>query len=364
VAVSRGELRIDFVNEVEYPCIAAIEVVGDRATRKVNCGGPGFQDYAADVQPERVPRDLPVADFYADWAAAQFGPQAGPVLADVLRRLDGNCPAVSTWNRGPGVIAVSREPWGKAALRFAFVEEFAAARPRVQGVGNLARFEWWLNALRLTREMGHLGCARGELDAVMERIAREGDPQVRRRMAREQALPVRLGMVAILADLYDALLGTLNNTTELGTIANLEQQSLLRVQILEGHDARLREWLGESLPAEAAPPKEYGGRPRLVVMNPRTQAGAGEALRLRIVLLDRQPPRAVSVHLRPLGSGEWRLIRAAHLARAVYQAALPGSESDFEYYVEASPAEGGTLRWPVTAPGICQTVVVSEGAAD
>jgi hypothetical protein len=45
----------------------------------------------------------------------------------------------------------------------------------------------------------------------------------------------------------------------------------------------------------------------------------------------------------------------------VYAATLPSrtiSGQDFEYYVEAAPAEGSPVRFPVTAPALSQTVVV------
>ena len=50
VQVSDGRLTIDFVYQLEYPCIAAIVVEGP-AVRKINCGGPAYQDFAADWPP-------------------------------------------------------------------------------------------------------------------------------------------------------------------------------------------------------------------------------------------------------------------------------------------------------------------------
>jgi hypothetical protein len=53
-------------------------------------------------------------------------------------------------------------------------------------------------------------------------------------------------------------------------------------------------------------------------------------------------------------------VAATHLARAVYQAPLPAATEDFEYYVEARTAAGETLRWPVTAPELSQSVIVAD----
>ncbi len=360
LVVDQGQLRIEFVPEVEYPCIAAIELAGSGVVRKLNCGGPACQDYAADPGPADVPRDLPVADFYAAWARAQFGPEAGPEAAAIFSRLDGQFPVTSTWNRGPGVIAVQSQPWASLAKQFGFVDEFAQLRPRVVGAGNRERFDWWLNTFRVTRAMGQLGCARGELDALVARLEKETDPAVRRELARERALPLRLAMVSHCAEMYSALLATLNNATELGTLANFEQQSLWRVKILEGQDPKLEQFLGVPLPETARPWKDYRGPPQVTVLTARTSVARGEALPLRIVALDAQPPGPIRLHYRPLGQGRWQSVRATHLARAIYQVSLPPATEDFEYYVEAAFAGHPPLRWPVTAPDLPQTAVVID----
>jgi hypothetical protein len=101
--------------------------------------------------------------------------------------------------------------------------------------------------------MAEFGCARGELDRIMERIANIPDTADRRQAAIQEALPVRLKMTKVLGELYEHLLGTLHNATELGTIANVELQSLLRCQMLTGHDETITRLTGASLPAEAHP---------------------------------------------------------------------------------------------------------------
>ena len=49
VRVEDGRLAIDFVYELGQPCIAAIEFGGPGFSRKVNCGGPAYKDYLADL---------------------------------------------------------------------------------------------------------------------------------------------------------------------------------------------------------------------------------------------------------------------------------------------------------------------------
>ena len=216
IVVTNGELRVDFIPEVEYPCIAAIEVAGAGVTRKVNCGGPAYKDFAADPAPKSEPRFLPVADFYEDWARAQFGTEVATPLAEIFTRLDGRFPRASTWNQGPGVIIVNRQPWEQVAGQYHFVEEMAALRPQIRGAGNRERFDWWLNTFRCARAMAQVGCARGALDHVMEQIEKQSDPQEQRRMAREQALPLREQMVQLLGEMYGDLLATLEQFERTG----------------------------------------------------------------------------------------------------------------------------------------------------
>jgi len=367
IQLRAGRMRRDAVDARRYGCTGLMGLHWRTRTISPNIAAlaqAGWEQ-GAWSGPSRAPdkpRDLPIADFYADWATGQFGREAGRAAAAIFTKLDGqgHFPAPSAWVRGPGTITINKKPWQAVASEYALVDEFAALRPRVRGAGNLERFDWWLNTFRVTKFMGQLGCARGELDALIERIEKDASPQSKRRLAREQALPVRLRMVVLLGEVHNALLATLHNATELGTLCNIEQQSMLRLKILTGQDAKLEKWLGEPLPAAAQPWKDYRGVPRLVVMTVRTKASKGEALTLKIVALDKQPVKSVAVHVRPLGNGDWQAIPATHVARAVYAAKLPAAREDFEYHVIAETAGGGKLVWPATVPQLNQTVVLTE----
>jgi hypothetical protein len=365
-----GRVRRDAVDARRYGCSGLMglhwhtRILGPNVAALAQAGweqGSWRRPAAASgKKADALPRDLPVRDFYEDWSTAQFGPQVGAAAAAMFTELDGKCPSPSVWDRGPGVISVNGQPWATVAPQYAFVNRLAAIRPRVVGAGNMERFDWWLNTFRFTKAMARLGCARGELDAILRRIDKEPDPKIQRRMARQEALQVRVQMVALLGEMYERLLATLNNATELGTVVNIEQQSMLRVGILTGQDAKLKRVLGEPLPPSAQPWKDYRGSARLVVMSPRGSAAKGEALLLGIIALDKRPAKSVSVRFRPLGKGEWTMVPATHVARAVYRAQLPPAMEDFEYNVVAEPASGRQLVWPAAAPEINHTVVVSE----
>ena len=92
----------------------------------------------------------------------------------------------------------------------------------------------------------------------------------------------------------------------------------------------------------------------------RTSLIAGEDLRLKVILVVGQSERSLALHWRPLGKGEFSTIPLEHVARGVYTAKIPADRiagGDFEYYVQASVG-GNTVRFPVTAPAMNQTVVV------
>jgi hypothetical protein len=149
-------------------------------------------------------------------------------------------------------------------------------------------------------------------------------------------------MKQALADVHRHLLVTVTTPGELGTVANWQQHNLPRLNLTGLQTA-------------------YRGPVRVIVPTARTSLDAGETLNLRVIILAEKPPTAARVFVRPLGKGEFTQAPLAHVARGVYSARItpPGGE-DFEYYVEAAPPEGNAARWPVTAQGTCQTVVVTN----
>lgn len=358
VVVNDGQLSIDFIAQVEYPCIAAIAIKGNGVQRKINCGGSAFGEYVADVQSPKEPRYLPAGDFYRDWARHQFGAGVGAEAAAIFEKLDGHFPRPSHWNRGPGVIAINRKPWEEEKSKYQFVERFAALRPSVQGKGSLERFDWWLNQFRYTRAMAQLGCMRGELDGFIKQIDDPNVSKPKQETALTQALERRRQLVPLLGDMVGHLLGTLNNSSEMGTIANVEQQSMLRTQLLTKHDEKLEQRLDKPLLDDCQPWQDYRGPTRIVVPAKRTSLLLGESLRLKIILLGHNQVKQTKLYWRPLGKGKYRSVPLKHVARAVYAVTLPPARADLEYYIQAETKEGGTLNWPVTSPDLNQTVVV------
>jgi hypothetical protein len=371
VQVADGRLNIDFIYEVEFPCIAGIAIEGKTAgsnqfpsqpyQRKINCGGPVYKDYEADVATTGAadsPRYLPVGDFYADWARAEFGPEAAGPIAAIFTRLDGHLPRPADWVTGPGSMRPDGAPWEQAQKAYVFVDELAAFRPRIVGPGNLERFDYWLNNFRYMRSMGEVRCVWARYNEALGKVKAEKDPAAQKKLAHELALPARRQLVAAFGELHKHLLATVSNPGEMGNVCNWQQQTL--PVMLAGPGQELAKLLGEDLPADAVPSKQYAGQPRLFVPEVRTGIVAGETLKLTVVIVGAKPETA-DLYWRPLGIGEYAKVPLTHVARGTYAVALPADavKADFEYYVQATVG-GKALVFPPTAPTLNQTVVVSE----
>ncbi|MCH8120023.1 MAG: hypothetical protein IIC00_09875 [Planctomycetes bacterium] len=377
VKVADGLLSIDFVKVVEFPCIAAFVVHGKSITRKNNCGGPAYKDYQADLPAsasDSKPRDLPVDDFYADWALTQFGHEVFQPIAKLFASLDGepsatdrgqrtsNLPRPSTWVRGPGGINPDKRPWEQVSKEYTFVERMAKLRPQVKGQGNLERFDYWLNNFRYLRAIGQVNCTWAKFNAAMKKVKDEKQPDARKRLARELALPLRKKLVAQVAEVHRYLLATVTTNGAMGNVTNWQQH--IMPMLLTEPGQQLAKILGEGLPTDAMPSNRYDGPLRIIVPTVRTSLSAGEDLKLKVIILARNQPKDAALYFRPMGKGKFNNIALTHIARGVYSVKIPANriKTDLEYYVKASSTDGRQITFPAAAPHINQTVVVSGGS--
>ena len=316
VAASGGELTIDLIARKSLPCISAIAVDGPGFSSKLNCGGPAVGDWQADTAGK--PRDLPCDDFYADWALANFGAEAAGDIAKLFTAIDGKVPLAPADGCPVGELSPNATPWSALAAQYAFVDELAKLRARVRGAGNLERFAYWHNTFSYYRLLAQVRCAMGA-KAPPEEIAR------------------------LWGETYRYLLESVNSPGALSEIVTMENYPGWGPQVAK---QATQPW-----------PKAYQGTPRLIVTTVRSIVAKGEALKLKIIALDNQPVKSLSVKVRPLGSAQWQSVPSRHLARAVHEVTLPPAQADFEYYITAETAAGKTLVWPATAPGLNQSVV-------
>jgi len=390
VRVTDGRLKIDFVHEVEFPCIAAIAAEGP-VTRKINCGGPAYKDYAADWPPSTSAgrqRFLACDDFYADWARAQFGPEVAKEAAAIFAKIDGRLPRPSDWVGGPGGIKPDPRPWEQVQKEYAFVGELAKLSSQANGEGNRERFEYWNDSLAYMEAMARVNCTWARFNDAMKKVRAEKDPEAKKKLARELALPIRKELVAQVGLMHHYLLSTVTTYGELGTVTNWQQHNLPDLLVKPGQE--LAQILGEPLPADAMPSKAHAGMPRLIVPVVRTALAAGERLELTVIVAG-GTPSDLTIRWSPLGAGKFHEVPLVHVARNVYRVTLPqeATKADLEYYVTAKvdggawcpmhphvrgassdtcPICGMTLSrlpkaaavWPATAPAMNQTVVVVQ----
>jgi hypothetical protein len=327
-------------------------------SRKINCGGPAWKDFAADW-PEDAKADTqifpPVDDFYRDWAKAHFGKEAAGAAADIFARIDGHLPRPSDWIDGPGGIRPDTRAWDVVRKDYAFADELAGLSPLIKGEGNRDRFAWWLNTFRYMQAMGELNCKWGEYVGALKKIKEEKDAAKQKELARQRLLPLRREKIALLQKVYDHLLATVSNPGELGTIMNWEAHC--QPDLLGKPGAELSRLLGEAIPADAQPPATYRGPLRVIVPTLRTSFAPGELLNLRVLILAEQPWREASLCWRLMGQGDFARVPLTHISRGVYSAQFGGGGGDLEYYVEIIPQSGSTVRFPATAPRMNQTLV-------
>jgi hypothetical protein len=373
VKVTNDLLDITFVKIVEFPCIAAIVVEGQSCMRKVNCGGPVYKDYEADLPssgPDSRPRDLSTDDFYADWAMTQFGPEAAKPIAKLFTRLDGgspptggahtaNLPRPSTWVGGPGGIKPDARAWEQVSKEYTFIDELAKLRPQIKGAGNLERFDYWLNTFRYLRALGHVNCTWSRFNAAMKKVKEQKQANTRRELARQTALPLRKELVTQVADVHRYLLVTITTTGGMGNVTNWQQHVMPSLLTQPGQE--LAKILGRELPADAMPSKPYDGPLRIIVPTVRGSLMAGEDLRLKVIILAKNQPANAFLYWRPIGTDKYTKAALAHIARGVYSVTIPSQKikkADLEYHIKVAADDGRSIYFPATAPQMDQTVVI------
>ena len=168
---------------------------------------------------------------------------------------------------------------------------------RVTGRGGRARLDWWLGHFRCLRALTEVGARWHEFDLAMAEARAQADPTARARAAEANALPIyRLIIVAA----YEAVTLKMQTVAYRGGMATVRGLCWCLGAIADdptSHDhgplgrpaKQLREILGHELPADAALPHRYLGKPLLVVPTVRDQVFHDEHLTVHAAL--RRCPR-------------------------------------------------------------------------
>ena len=294
-------------------------------------------------------------DVYLDWATRQFGPEAASSIANILSPIDnageGAIPGILEWetddqsdhaNSAPGAIAQNSASWSTFQNNFTFVDNLVAQRGNIVGAGNQARYEYLLDCMESYKLMAEYGCVR---DDYMKALGNSNW---------STALTHRRSMARLFEQFQTMFTERIVNATDLGAICHHEILNWRQlVELLT--DAELSAGLGGSIPSDAYPTSSYLGSAFVKVVPALTQVNDGEALTLKVLIMD--SPTSATLHYRPLGGGSYTDVALTNVARGVYEVTIPAQSDDFEYYIDAvTPI--GNATFPVTAPTINQTVVV------
>ncbi len=239
---------------------------------------------------------------------------------------------------------------------YEFVDQLRDLRPLILGAGNLERFDYWLNNFRYLRALGKLNCTWAELQSAVESVQQATDASSRKQLAQRKALPLRIRLMRELTYVQEYLLQTVSTKGGMGTVANW-QQHVFPI-LLEASEKAIVEATGQPLPDLATLPAAYSGPARMFVPVVRSALNAGESLNVQAVILGDRPAIVV-LFWRALGAGDFQSIPLRHVSSGVYRIELSAGQipGDCEYYVEAT-LDGKQLRFPSTAPGLNQTVVL------
>ncbi len=325
-----------------------------------------------DLAQRKNKRDLPVKDFYLDWASAQFGQNVGKQLARIFSGLDGgplydresqndrtaNLFRTSTWKSGPGGIIKHKEGWGKIRHQFDFIGKMEYYRDSIKGAGNLERFDYWVNTFRFARATAKFGCTLNDLDYIILSYALIFPEENKEIM--QNIMELRIQASREYENMMDLLLQTVNTPGAMGTISNLEQHNLGKLGLLTKHDSLISVFSGGPLPGECKLRKDFSGASRIIVPTRRTILEPDEDLPLKVMVLSGKTVKSVTLYWKPLGSKKYIKIPFNHVARGVYNTKLASSviqNRDIEYYIEAV-AGNEKMHFPATAKKINQSVVI------
>lgn len=354
-----GRTRKDAQDAYKYGCTGLMGIHWRTKNLSPNFMALAKAGWEADMYTEVVPadkRDYPVADLYREWADLQFGSAAGKVIAPIFQQFDGaapvrpevtdftsNFPRAGIWGiKGPGLIIANRLTWDSVSKGYQFIAAYERCEKLVRTPGQKENYGYWLHTFYYARALSKVGCLLGQMDTVAKQLVVN-----KSKLLGDSLLVLRDSTAKVWEEMMTALLQTVNTTGEMGTIANIEQHNMQRMQYLTRYDSLIGVVRG-SVPILVLS-KEYKGPARIVVTTKRTMLAAGESLDMRVRVLAGKAVKGVTLHWRELGGKEYQEVAAVHEGANVYQVHL-GSEmingENFEYYITAVIAGEGALRYP------------------
>jgi len=363
-----GRTRKDAQDAYKYGCTGLMGIHWRTKILSPNFMALAKAGWEADTYTKVIPagkRDYPIADLYNEWAGLQFGKEAGKMIAPIFEQFDGaapvapevtdftsNFPRAGIWGiKGPGLIIVNKLPWDSVARGYNFIKKFEQYESLVQTPSQHANYAYWLHTFYYARAISKVGCLLGEMDTVAKQLTVN-----KQKLLGDKLLLLRDSTAKVWGEMVTELLQTVNTTGEMGTIANIEQHNMEKMQYLTRYDSLIGAARGSVTPLVLS--KEYSGPARLIITTKRTMLAAGESLDMRVRILAGKAVKDVTLHWRKLGGKEYKKVASAHEGANVYKVHLGKEEIDgenFEYYITAVVEGKGELRYPESGE---RTVVV------
>jgi len=251
---------------------------------------------------------MDVKSFYDDFVKTNFGNEAANEISAIFQSIDGQVPEVSQWlDMWPGGLKKDSTYWTINQGKFTFVNQLENLRPRIKGIGNQERFDYYLNQYKYLRGMAKLRTNIG--------TSKQSES---------------------LHETMNALIQSASTIGEIGNMVCISRQ------------------LGKNADTN------YTGQPKLIVLTPRTSLLPEEDLKLDVFFIDNGNPQKVEFFWKPLGEKKFRKMEAQRQLRNHFTIKLAAEKmkgQDIEYFVKGTTRNGSELNFPATAPERCQTVV-------
>ena len=335
-----GRMRRDAMDALNYGCTGLFgihwrtRIIGPNVSALAKAAWD--QGAWKSLELSDTVRDLPVKDFYEDWATAQFGEEVAKPMSAIFTALDGsplfkpelkkdyeaNLYRPITWIDGPGGIKANKTDWTTIEKNYSFLNDLEPLGRILKGPGNRERFDYWLHYFKYSKGIAHLGCVLGELDSVMHQLIKLTSENERKKLINEKALPLRMKVSQLWGGIETNLLSAVDNSGEMGTIANLEQHNLLQLKLINKYDSLLIAVSGKPLPGEAVLGHQYNGPERIFISSYRSLIEMNEDLKLKIIILSNDRAAKAWLHWRLMGTGKYNDVEIKNISRAVYSAII------------------------------------------
>lgn len=370
-----GRIRKDAQDAFEYGCTGLMGI--HWRTRSIS---PALLSLAkagweADTYIDVIPkdqRDYPVRDLYYQWATFQFGSNAAEKISKIFQKLDGglkinegqtdytaNFPRASNWgDMGPGRIVANKISWEEIKEQYNFIKDYETCKHLVQGVSNIEHYNYWLNNFYYAFSLAKTGCLMGKMESIADSIKKETNSSIRAALAINLLL-YRDSTSIQWGEMVTYLLAAVNTTGEMGTIANLEQHNIEKLNCLGKYDSLISSELKTKLKPIVLP-KEYKGESRIIVTAKRTLLFDNECFKLRIRILTSEKIRSVVFCYKNLGTTFYKKRKFEWEGANVFKLSFqPQEQKDksFEYFVRVNLGNGKHLLYPMLE-NKTQTVVV------